>query len=74
MSASETSPTNAPTGVTCRFDSNGNETRTDFFRMMDIVMDAGYNGYVGIEYEGNRLSEDEGIIATKKLLEKIINS
>tara|TARA_Y100000589_G_scaffold293497_1_gene298496 strand:+ start:848 stop:970 length:123 start_codon:yes stop_codon:yes gene_type:complete len=40
--------------------------------MMDIVKKAGYEGYVGIEYEGNIMSEDEGIIATKKLLEKLI--
>lgn len=54
------------------FDIEGNETRIDFKRMMEIVKRAGYKGYVGIEYEGNRLSEDEGIIATKKLLEKFI--
>ena len=40
--------------------------------MIDIVKDAGYKGYIGIEFEGNRMSEDEGIIATKKLLEKLI--
>jgi hypothetical protein len=39
--------------------------------MMKIVLDAGYHGYVGIEYEGRRLSEPEGIRATKKLLEKV---
>ncbi len=39
--------------------------------MMKIVLDAGYKGYVGIEYEGDRLSETDGIVATKKLLEKI---
>ena len=38
---------------------------------MNIVLAAGYKGYVGIEYEGSRLSEDDGIMATKKLLEKI---
>ena len=54
------------------FDIEGNETRIDFKRMMEIVKRAGYKSYVGIEYEGNRLSEDEGIIATKKLLEKFI--
>ena len=53
------------------FDSNGNETRTDFFRMMDIVMDAGYSGYVGIEYEGSEMDEMSGIKATKDLLEKV---
>ncbi len=53
------------------FDAEGNEVHTDFRRMMKIVLDAGYRGYVGIEYEGNRLSEPEGIRATKTLLERI---
>ena len=39
---------------------------------MDIVLKAGYHGYVGIEYEGSKLSEDDGIIATKKLLERVL--
>jgi hypothetical protein len=39
--------------------------------MMGIVLDAGYHGYVGIEYEGGKLSEAEGILATKKLLETV---
>jgi len=38
---------------------------------MKIVMDAGYHGYVGIEYSGNKLSEPDGIRATKKLLERV---
>ena len=53
------------------FDSNGNETQTDFFRMMDIVMDAGDSGYVGIEYEGSEMDEMSGIKATKDLLERV---
>jgi hypothetical protein len=53
------------------FDERGNETKTDYFRMMDIVLDAGYRGYVGIEYEGKELSEHEGILATKRLLERV---
>lgn len=53
------------------FDAEGNETKIDFPRMMKIVLDAGYHGWVGIEYEGNRISPAEGIAATKKLLEKI---
>ena len=53
------------------FDSNGNETQTDFFRMMDIVLDAGYSGYVGIEYEGSEMDEMSGIKATKDLLERV---
>ena len=53
------------------FDEEGNEKHTDYLRMMQIVADAGYHGYVGIEYEGSQLSEMEGIIATKKLLERV---
>lgn len=53
------------------FDGEGNEIHTDYARMMQIVLDAGYNGYVGIEYEGERLSEEDGILATKRLLEKV---
>jgi len=53
------------------FDDAGNETSTDFRKMMRIVLDAGYRGFVGIEYEGARLGEPEGIRATKALLEKV---
>jgi sugar phosphate isomerase/epimerase len=53
------------------FDEQGNDVRIDYRRMMKIVVDAGYRGHVGIEYSGNKLSEPEGIRATKRLLEKI---
>lgn len=53
------------------FDAEGNETHTDYRRMMKIVLDAGYHGYVGIEYEGSTASEPEGIKLTKALLEKV---
>jgi sugar phosphate isomerase/epimerase len=53
------------------FDADGNETTIDFRKMLSLVKSAGYNGYIGIEYEGSRLSEEEGIRATKKLLEKV---
>ena len=53
------------------FDSEGNETHTDYYKMMKIVLDAGYDDYVGIEYEGNELNEMDGIRATKKLLERV---
>ena len=56
------------------FLDNGDEKYIDYYKMMRIVNNHPYEGYIGIEYEGNRLSEDEGILATKKLLEKIINS
>ncbi len=53
------------------FDESGNETHTDYERMMKIVLAFGYDGYVGIEYEGSGLSEYDGIRASKALLEKV---
>jgi len=53
------------------FDAEGNEIHSDFLRIMKIVKASGFKGYVGIEYERPELSEDEGIKATKALLEKV---
>lgn len=50
------------------FDENGNETTIDYQKIIQIVKDANYKGFIGVEYEGSRLSEIEGIIATKNLL------
>ena len=52
------------------FDEDGNEVNTDYMKVMQIVLDAGYHGWVGIEYEGGKLGEYEGVKATKRLLEK----
>ncbi len=52
------------------FDEQGNCVETDYSKMLPIVKAAGYTGYIGIEYEGDKLSEDDGIRATKALLEK----
>ncbi len=53
------------------FDAEGNETKTDYYKMMKIVTDAGYRSWVGIEYEGSTLDEYAGIKATKQLLVKV---
>ncbi|HEY3244937.1 MAG TPA: sugar phosphate isomerase/epimerase family protein [Phycisphaerae bacterium] len=53
------------------FDDAGNETHTDYRRMLKIVLAAGYHGHLGIEYEGDKLSEPDGIRATKRLLERV---
>jgi sugar phosphate isomerase/epimerase len=53
------------------FDAQGRETTLDYARILKIVTDSGYHGFVGIEYEGKRLSEPEGIKATKRLLESL---
>lgn len=53
------------------FDEDGNETQTDYRKMIKIVLAAGYHGHLGIEYEGPHLSEPEGIRATQRLLEQV---
>lgn len=53
------------------FDSAGNETQTDFRKMLQIVLSYEYHGWVGIEYEGTVHSEVDGVKLTKKLLEKV---
>jgi len=50
------------------FDDQGREATLDYAKLMTIVLDAGYRGHVGIEYEGDELSERAGIRATKQLL------
>ena len=52
------------------FDENGNETTLDYPRIIQLVKDSGYTGFIGVEYEGERLGENEGIQATKNLLLK----
>lgn len=65
---------------THKFDANGNETEIDFVRMFDIIRKSGFKGIVGIEYEGGLmqaygqpgyLSNEDGIKATKKLIERV---
>lgn len=54
------------------FDEQGDETKTDYKKMLEIVVKKhNYHGYCGIEYEGSKLSEEDGIKATKKLLERV---
>mgnify|MGYP002623733762 CR=1 FL=1 len=54
------------------FDDDGDEVHTDYDRMLRIVVvEHGWRGHVGIEYEGAKLSEDDGILATRRLLERV---
>jgi len=53
------------------FDERGEETTKDYRRLMKIVLDAGYHSWVGIEYEGQRLPERDGIAATLRLLQRV---
>jgi sugar phosphate isomerase/epimerase len=56
------------------FGPEGEGRRIDFPRMMAIVTAAGYHNWVGIEYEGDRLTEPEGIRATQRLLTRILET
>lgn len=66
------------------FDAQGNDTETDFYRMFKIIKDSGYNGWVSVEYEGGLfkmytkdskyLDDDAGVLATKRLIEKVTAS
>jgi len=49
------------------FDADGNETTIDYYRVMKMVKESGYKGFVGIEFEGE-ISEEQGIIHTRDLL------
>jgi sugar phosphate isomerase/epimerase len=53
------------------FDEQGNESTKDYRRLMTTVLDAGYHGWVGIEYEGSRLPEREGVRRTLELLQRV---
>jgi sugar phosphate isomerase/epimerase len=54
------------------FDSNGEQPKMDYKRLMGIVKDSGFKGYIGIEFEGDNQTEDEGIRKTKTLLERYL--
>lgn len=54
------------------FDSNGEQTKMDYKRLIDIVKASGFKGYIGVEFEGNTQPEEEGIRKTKLLLEKYL--
>lgn len=54
------------------FDEAGNETNVDYRRLLKIVKDSGYRGYIGIEFEGYDVAPVDGINATKRLIEKVM--
>ena len=54
------------------FDAKGNEVNVDYYRLMKIVMDSGFKGYVGIEFEGHGIDPVKGILATKTLIERAV--
>jgi len=55
---------------TLDFDPQGYESTLDYEHLLKLVLGAGYHGHIGIEYDGENLSEADGIRKTKKLLQK----
>lgn len=53
------------------FNKEGYETTIDYDRMLNIIKSSGFNGFIGVEYEGDSLNEEDGILATKALLMKL---
>ena len=53
------------------FNQNGDETLIDYHRIMKMVKSSGYKGFIGVEYEGNEVSEDQGIELTRDLLIRV---
>jgi sugar phosphate isomerase/epimerase len=52
------------------FDSNGEQPKIDYKRLLAIVKASGFAGYIGIEFEGANQPETEGILKTRALLER----
>ena len=52
------------------FNAQGEDTKIDYYRMMKMVKESDYNGFTGIEYEGEEKSEHEGILLTRDLMIK----
>jgi len=55
------------------FNEKGEDRKIDYYKMLDMVKNSSYDGYIGIEYEGVELGEHEGILSTKALMEKAWN-
>jgi L-ribulose-5-phosphate 3-epimerase len=53
------------------FDERGDEKHTDYRKMLRIVLDAGYRGWIGVEFEGDSVPEEQGIVLTRALLERV---
>ena len=56
------------------FDENGNETKLDYQKLIQIVADSGFEGYIGTEYEGPLEDPKEGVRLTKALVQKSIDN
>ena len=54
------------------FDANGEQPKMDYKRLIDLVKQSGFSGYIGVEYEGFNQPEDEGIRNTIKLLKRYL--
>ena len=54
------------------FDAEGNETTMDFPKILNIVRDSGFSGFIGVEFEGPDADPFPGMEATKTLIETVL--
>ena len=57
-----------------KFDDKGNETNTDYFKMLKIVYESDYSGVISIEFEGHGIDPIEGSLKTKALIKKALKA
>jgi sugar phosphate isomerase/epimerase len=57
-----------------KFDAEGNETHTDYFKMLKIVYDSDFSGVITIEFEGHGVDPVEGALKTKELIKKALKA
>lgn len=55
-----------------KFNEEGHEVNIDYYKMLQIVAASGYNGYIGVEWEGGKPGATEGIMLTKSLIERAV--
>ncbi len=54
------------------FDNNGEQPLLDYKRLIGIVKDSGFKGFIGIEFEGFNQTEDEGVRKSMTLVRKYL--
>ena len=64
----------AVSAKTYDFDSNGEQPLMDYKRLIGLVTASSFKGYIGIEFEGHKGDEEDGIRKTKALIEKYLKT
>ncbi|MEM7394016.1 MAG: TIM barrel protein [Verrucomicrobiota bacterium] len=57
-----------------KFDADGNETHTDYYKALKIVYESDFSGVITVEFEGRGVDPIEGSLKTKALIEKALKA